>query len=287
MKITMKTLVCVYFCILFTAFMNMTGCLQQSSHMPEEKTILNADTVQSEAYPSVVLPNFKIIKLEKLPTIIMGKKVAFNTLCLIEKEDPEEPIKTWCIACDTSMIVRFVENYHEEPHSLLLIKKDTIVLDKMQFQIDDEQNNLVGEISYSFSCNDIKQIFLNQDSFLTFTADIFMCNGSGCGYSFEFLYHVNARQLYVFDHFRGSGYFGDINQDLALDYMELSPKSSDILDTVALRFYTLNVKKRVFEPLKDEKGAIKVLWLAAIGKDIYHDYRFSKKLSVIPPSTAK
>ena len=108
-----------------------------------------------------------------------------------------------------------------------------------------------------------------------------MCNGSFCGYGFEFLYHINARQLYAFEHFRSKGYFGDVNQDMVLDYMELNPKSPEILDTISLNFYTLNTERRVFEPLKDEKGDSKTIWLSAVGEDIFHDYRFAKKLKVI------
>lgn len=283
----MKVLMFLHFNLLFLAAMLMGGCLQQPSPASKVESTLNADTVQYQTYSSVILRKFKTITLEKLPTIMMGKNVAINTLCLSEKNDPEDHRKFWCVACDTSMGVRFVENYPEEPHSLLVIKKDTIVLDKMHFQFDNEQNQPIGDFSYSFRCDHIRQIILNQDSFLTFTASFFMCNGSICGYGLEFLYHINTKQLYGFELFRGRGYFGDINQDMVLDYMELNPKSPDILDTVDLRFYTLNMKQRVFQPLKDEKGEIKVIWLVAVGqdKDITHDYRFAKRLKVIqnPP----
>ncbi len=275
-------------CLLISASIVIAGCLDQPSPASKIKVITNGDTVQSKAYPCVMLPKFKTITLEKLPTILIGKGVSIDTLCLLEKSDLEDQIKSWCIACDNkSMGVRFVENYQGEPHSLLLIKNDTIVLDSMHFQFEREQDQPVGDLSYSFNCDDVRQILLNQDSFLTFTAGLFMCNGSFCGYGFEFLYHINTKQLYAFIHFRSRGYFGDANQDMVMDYMELNPKSPEILDTVSLKFYTLSIIERTFEPLKDEKGVIKIMWLSAVGTGIYDDYRFAKKLKVIqnPPTT--
>jgi hypothetical protein len=263
----------------FLLFICQNQAIQQSQI---DATVSILDSVPV-GYPLVSRPAQEVYTLESLSyEMLRLNSVRFDSLCLVEKETPEDIRKTWCAKCDGEVAIWFREEVEYEMGSnILQINKDSIELKNLLFQPTPGFLDTTGKYSYQFSCEDVRQFRLGQDSFLTFSAGFFFCNGSSCGQHFEFLYHFNTKQLYAFDIYRGRGFFGDANADKVIDYMEIRPKDSwQTLDTISARFYTLNRQKRLFEPLKNEKGEDAIIWLAALSGD---DYRFADKLKIISP----
>lgn len=272
--------------ILFIRILSLLFCCQNQPPQPSQVAtpvaVLDSTPVE---YPPVPLPAGEIYGLEDLAhEMLYSNSIRFDSLCLIEKEMPVDDIvdrMSWCAKCDGKVAVRFELNEEQGNTEYLRVGKNYINLKELIFQPTGGHLDTLDNYLYEFSCEEIQQFKLSQDSFLTFPARIFFCNGSGCGQHFEFLYHFNTKQLYAFDIYRGRGFFGDANSDNVVDYMEIRPKDSwQTLDTISARFYTLDFQKRLFELLKNEKREDAVIWLAALDSD---DYRFTDKLKIISP----
>lgn len=270
-----------FFLIWFGLIQCQRNPVPQTNALPVQEIV--TDSIPNSIFPAVNAPSRSVYTSEQLTKEMLHyKSLHFIPLCLKDTStvDPETgTLRMWCVTCDGKTEARFKETEpDQETTESLQIEQYKISVDTMTFQDLGGFMDTVGLYLYDMGCDGMEKFIIGQDTFLNFSAGFQMCNGSGCGQGFTFLFHFNEKKLYAFDFYRGAGYFGDANGDKIIDYMEILPKDAWLsLDTISASFYTLDPQKKKFVTLKNQQGQPAVVWL----RTPEDDYRDAKKFTII------
>jgi hypothetical protein len=156
--------------------------------------------------------------------------------------------------CDSFLIQCIDSNRVDYFKSYLEIDNRLFDLQQYKFENSTFQRDNLENIDYGIWCSTIKKFKLASQNYYLIPAGFRMCNGSGCAQNFYFLYNQTFKKLSVFANFRWGGYFGDINQDNVLDYVDATYQGDWVApDSVKIEAYT-QLSNGHFTKMRDKQG---------------------------------
>ncbi len=135
-------------------------------------------------------------------------------------------------------------------------KYNHTTFDKNQIiQFKNPQNTELSLLG-NLAINDrtLKIITLNNQKYMLCDLWIYMCMGTGCGFSGLFLYDYQQDKLHYIEGFREDYAFGDVNDDNILDMIHIKPNDAwTDRNNLCLSFWTLSPQKNQFLLLTDDQ----------------------------------